>query len=341
MTGHMLSHNKMTQEEYNINLQNKYIELIKKYFSKQDIIFVLSYDLNNNVINFLKENEYEFYISKKNIFNGREKHAIIDLLIGEKCNNIFIGNWNFSIRQGSTFSYFLYVKNNAEKNIFIDMYNINGYIEEKQNYILEENTNYNKTLKELINDNNSDKNTTHSYLELYEELLMMQKNVAKNILEIGIGDFKEKNGGSIKLWYDYFINANIYAIDILGPERIMDEVKNNNRIHIYTETDGYNEEFFKHTFLNKNIKFDMLLDDGPHTLESMKQFIKLYSQIISEDGILIIEDVQSIHWISELTEVVPEHLKNFVDFYDLRHIKQRYDDIVFVINKNKNKIMIS
>lgn len=124
MTGHMLSHNKMSQDEYDINLQNKYIDLIQKYFSKDDIIFILSYDLNNNVIKFLKENNYDFYISKKDIFDGREKHAIIDLLIGEKCNNIFIGNWNFDIREGSTFSYLLYKRNKAIKNIFIDMYNI-------------------------------------------------------------------------------------------------------------------------------------------------------------------------------------------------------------------------
>ncbi len=124
MTGHMLNHNNMTQEEYDFNLQHKYIELIKKHFSNDSIIFVLSYDLNNNVIKHLRENNYEFYISKKNIFDGREKHGIIDLLIGEKCNNCFIGNWNFEIRNGSTFSYFLYVRNNALKNIFIDMYNI-------------------------------------------------------------------------------------------------------------------------------------------------------------------------------------------------------------------------
>lgn len=331
--GHMLPLNNMNQEDYTIYLGNKYIEMIKKYFSKDDIIIVLSYEYNNIITNYLKANNYEFYYTKKDIFEGREKHAIVDLLVGEKCNNYFIGNWNFDIRQGSTFSYALYIRNNAFKNIFIDMHNIS------KSEIIKDNINHtisNKmTLKELINNNNSDKNTSHSYLELYEELLMMKKNTAKNILEIGIGDFKEKNGGSIKLWYDYFINANIYAIDILGPERILDELKNNNRINIYTETNGYDEEFFKKTFLNKNINFDMMLDDGPHTLESMKQFITLYSQIISDGGILIIEDVQSIDWIKELIEVVPEHLKKFVDFYDLRHIKQRWDDIVFVINKNK------
>jgi hypothetical protein len=85
---------------------------------------VLSYNLDNHVIHFLRENNYEFYISKKNIFNGREKHAIIDLLIGEKCNNVFIGNWDFTKSRGSTFSYFLYIRNDALKNIFIDMYDI-------------------------------------------------------------------------------------------------------------------------------------------------------------------------------------------------------------------------
>lgn len=79
----------------------------------------------------------------------------------------------------------------------------------------------------------------------------------------------------------------------------------------------------------------MVLDDGPHTLESMKLCILLYSQVLSDNGILIIEDVQHINWLEELKSVVPEHLKDFIWTYDLRHIKNRYDDIVFVINKNK------
>jgi hypothetical protein len=123
-------------------------------------------------------------------------------------------------------------------------------------------------------------------------------------------------------------------MDILGPERVLDEIKNNNRIKLYTETDGYDEDFFKKTFLDKNIKFDMMLDDGPHSLESMKQFIKLYSQIMTEDGILMIEDIPSIDWIDKLKSVVPENLKRYVQSYDLRHIKNRSDDIVFVINKS-------
>jgi len=55
-----------------------------------------------------------------------------------------------------------------------------------------------------------------------------------------------------------------------------------------------------------------MLDDGPHALESMKQFIKLYSQIMTDDGILIIEYVQSWDWIDILKNEVPEHLKQFI-----------------------------
>lgn len=333
MTGHMLSHNKMTQEEYDIELQNKYIELIKQYFSKNDIIFLLSYDINNNVVKFLKENDYEFYITKKQIFEGREQHAILDLLIGEKCNNCFIGNWNFDIRQGSTFSYFLYVRNNSLENIFIDMYNIKHPEILKNNYIIEKDRKSEPILKQLVNNVKTDKNTTHSYLDLYEKLLFTKKNTARNILEIGIG-YPGDNGGSIKLWHDYFINANIYTLDIQHINDVWDEIKNNNRINLITSTDGYNEINFKELFLDKNIKFDMMLDDGPHTLESMKQFIKLYSQIMTEDGILMIEDVQAIEWLDELKDVVPENLKKYIRCYDLRANKGRYDDIVFVINKS-------
>jgi hypothetical protein len=192
------------------------------------------------------------------------------------------------------------------------------------------------SLKDLVNNKKTDKNTTHSYLTLYEKLLKNKKESAKNILEVGIGDFGEKNGGSIKLWSDYFTNATIYGLDILPINRVMDELLNNNRIILYTSTDAYDNNFFTNHFLNKNIKFDFMLDDGPHTLKSMKEFIKLYSQVMTDDGILIIEDVQSFDWIDVLKNEVPENLKKYIKVYDLRQVKGRYDDIVFTIDKLNN-----
>ena len=185
------------------------------------------------------------------------------------------------------------------------------------------------SLEELVDNNRTDKNTTHSYLPLYQNLLISKKETAKNVLEVGIC-----HGGSIKLWSDFFTNATVYGLDIMNSENVWEGIKNTEKIILHTSKDAYNEDFFIANFLYKNIKCDFMLDDGPHTLESMKRFIKLYSQIMTDDGILIIEDVQSWDWIDILRNEVPEHLKQFIKTYDLRPNKNRYDDIVFTIDKS-------
>jgi len=166
------------------------------------------------------------------------------------------------------------------------------------------------SLKELVDNSLTDKEKSHGYLDLYEKLLCNKKISAKNILEVGIGDFNLKNGGSIKLWYDYFVNATIYGIDILSIDRVIDELKNNDRIKLYNSVDAYDSMFFTENILNSGIKFDMLLDDGPHTLESIEKFVMLYSQVIADDGVLIIEDIQKIEYINNLKTLVPENLNS-------------------------------
>jgi cephalosporin hydroxylase len=184
-------------------------------------------------------------------------------------------------------------------------------------------------LEEIVDNSRTDKNTIHSYLPLYQNLLINKRESAKNVLEVGIC-----HGGSIKLWSDFFTNANVYGLDIMNSNNVWEVIKNNEKIILYTSTDAYNNDFFINHFLNKNIRCDFMLDDGPHSLESMIQFIKLYSQIMTDDGILIIEDVQSWDWIDILKNEVPENLKQFIKVYDLRPNKNRYDDIVFTIDKS-------
>ncbi len=67
----------------------------------------------------------------------------------------------------------------------------------------------------------------------------------------------------------------------------------------------------------------------------MKKFINLYLPLLEEKGIFIIEDIQNIEWFNELIEIVPEKYKKYIELYDLRKNKNRYDDLLFVINKNK------
>jgi hypothetical protein len=184
-------------------------------------------------------------------------------------------------------------------------------------------------LTQLVNNEKTDKNTVHSYLPLYELLLKNKKNTCKNIIEVGIAE-----GGSIKMWHDYFPNATIHGCDIRDESVMWDQIKNNDRIKLFPSTNAYDSLFINQI---KDIQFDFALDDGPHTLDTMIQFINMYLPLMKEDGILIIEDVQDISWLDILSSVVPEEYKNNIKTYDLRGNKNRYDDIVFVIDKSMNK----
>ena len=184
-------------------------------------------------------------------------------------------------------------------------------------------------LIDIVDNSKTDKNTLHSYLGLYQKILITKQDSALNVLEIGIAE-----GGSIKMWSEFFTNATIHGLDIIHMDSVWDKIKNNNKIVLYTSTDAYNDTFFKTEFLNENKRFDVMIDDGPHTLESMLKFIRLYSKLMTDDGILIIEDVQSWDWIKILTNMVPLSLKKFIKVYDLRKNKDRFDDIVFTIDKS-------
>jgi cephalosporin hydroxylase len=197
-----------------------------------------------------------------------------------------------------------------------------------------EDMNYKMSLVELVDNNYTDKNTVHSYLATYEKLFSKKKETAKNVLEVGI-----HFGGSIKLWHDYFVNSTVYGIeynDVWQEYYEKSGIINNERIKLHNNTDAYNPVFVNNTL--KNIKFDMVLDDGPHSIDSFVSFIRLYSELLADDGILVIEDIQHPEWLRILSEAVPDNLKAYIEIYDLRQNKNRYDDILFVINKSRQFI---
>jgi beta-1,4-mannosyl-glycoprotein beta-1,4-N-acetylglucosaminyltransferase len=178
-------------------------------------------------------------------------------------------------------------------------------------------------LASIVNSNFTDKNTIHSYLDLYENILQSRQFTSKNILEIGI-----QRGGSIKLWNDYFVNANIYGLDI---DKAPDYLNNYPRIKTYQDN-AYTFECIQ-KLIDSNIKFDVIIDDGPHTLDSMIFTLLYYSKLLSPDGILIIEDIPLIEW-AYLFEKIAYKYRNNTKIYDLRQNKNTYDDIVFTFTNN-------
>ena len=174
----------------------------------------------------------------------------------------------------------------------------------------------------------TDKGTGHSYMDVYHKLFSNIKYSAKNVLEIGIFE-----GGSMILWHDYFENAIIHGVDII-VENIPEFLNEYDRIKTYLGGAYNYEEFIEPTF--KDMKFDLIIDDGSHELHTQKRFVKHYFPLLSENGILIIEDIQDVDFCKEIINEFPEEVRDKVQIIDRRGVKNRYDDILIVYDNTIN-----
>lgn len=307
------------------------------FHKKANFEYFEPYDLDNEIIdnNVVDKQITNFvYLFKTwNSLTGyRVNPASLAYIVTKKgCDNLLEHFYKCGFQYATDWNYNLYLQS---KNIFYG----SKYILATGNNIFKSDVfvdTDNYSLEDLIDTNvyYTDKNTTHSYFNSYNGLFTPIRKIAKNILEIGIGNFSDKNGGSLLLWKLFFKNASIHGVDIVSESRVYDIILRDNNIETYLNTDAYGNEFVE-TFKKKNKLFDVIIDDGPHTFETQCKCIELYSEMLSDNGILVIEDVQDINWINKFKTLTPSHLQKYIHVYDLRHVKNRYDDILFVINKN-------
>lgn len=155
-----------------------------------------------------------------------------------------------------------------------------------------------------------------AYLEVYEKLFAPFKNQPIRLLEIGTD-----GGGGLMMYQDYFPNGRIDGWDISPcPESL----KGQPRITHY-QRDAYSS-----VSVGKIITdCDIIIDDGPHTIGSQKFFVQNYPQLLTADGIAIVEDIQEPWHASHLAPLVPKGFFSVV--VDLRHCNGRYDDLLLVI----------
>ena len=194
-----------------------------------------------------------------------------------------------------------------------------------------------KTILEILESHNvhgfdkhggTDKGTIHSYIGAYENMLSSYRDKEVSILEVGI-----QYGGSSLLWHDYLPKSRIAMVDIWDQVNpVIFSKMDKSRYNFYV-ADAYSNDTMLKLQAEWSEGFDIAIDDGPHTLESQILFIKNYLPQVREGGILIIEDIQDFSHMSILTENTPDEYKESIEIIDLRRIKQRYDDLMFVIRK--------
>jgi predicted O-methyltransferase YrrM len=176
------------------------------------------------------------------------------------------------------------------------------------------------TLRDLIDNRYTDKDTLHSYIDVYQELLEPISESATRVLEVGI-----EKGGSIKLWSEFFPNAQIYGIDVILYNIEVD--LSSPRITCFA-TNAYDREFVKSLGYGT---FDFVIDDGPHSKESMIFFAEEYVKLLKPGGVLVIEDIQSTDWVKDILMALPDTLRNIAVVHDHRSLKNRYDDIFITL----------
>lgn len=142
---------------------------------------------------------------------------------------------------------------------------------------------------------------THFYLPHYEKILSHLRDSHIKILEIGV--FK---GASIRMWREYFPNAEIHCVDI---NEINLSDLNNVTMHI---VDCDSKESLK-SFAEKLGEFDVIIDDGGHTMRQQQNALEVLWPNLKKGGIFIMEDMHT-----SIKEFYPEYnVENQPTTYDL------------------------
>lgn len=190
-----------------------------------------------------------------------------------------------------------------------------------------------KTLRQIMDDDHdgweygTDKDDGHSYIEPYDELFARFKDVENlNILELG-----NHHGGSLRLWNEFFTNANVLGIEIDTRKglRYFDNIDN---VTVYENTSAISFDTIR-MVEGLGIKFDIIIDDASHLPAHQSFTCQFWSRFLKEDGVLVIEDIQDIKHCETVTQWLPPNFDFKV--IDLRENKGRFDDILIVAGAKK------
>lgn len=170
-------------------------------------------------------------------------------------------------------------------------------------------------LIECSKDEFTDKAFHHSYEYVYPDLLERFYHESNNILEVGID-----KGGGLKFLHDTFLKSNIFGIDGNLSNFKLD-LNIFNRIKLLPEMQQDSID------INLLPELDIVIEDASHEMSKSIKTFEILKPKLRKNGIYIIEDIYP----------------QFVDLYknieyfeiiDVRHIKNRGDDVCAVYYNN-------
>jgi SAM-dependent methyltransferase len=197
-----------------------------------------------------------------------------------------------------------------------------------------------KRLTKLANKYETDKGTTfdykHGFTEFYEPFL--RKYEHPRILELGVG-----GGGSEKMFDKYYDgDCEIYCVDIMDLGYLF-EGKDN--IHFFNLDLGNENDVL--AFINSlnGLKFDIIIDDASHVWEHQFNGLTALHDMLSDDGIYILEDLHYSRIYGEDPNVTcnsPLYFLSFMfrsnsmDDKDNKELLDKIEDIYIFSHRNES-----
>jgi hypothetical protein len=150
--------------------------------------------------------------------------------------------------------------------------------------------------------------TLSGYTYTYSDLFIPIKNDVKSVLEIGLGTLNPaipstfagntqhfsyyKPGGSLRVWRDFFTNANVYGVDIAKDCMFKED-----RIETFL-FDSSEKEYVEY-YLD-SLEFDVIIDDGNHDPKFQIKTLRNLLPKLKNGGYYIIEDIGGYSGTEEL-----------------------------------------
>lgn len=179
------------------------------------------------------------------------------------------------------------------------------------------------TIDELAIKNNTDKSSLdHNYAPLYQMYFDKFIKNPKKILELGVYSTStiptiETAGASLRTWSDYFPNTKIYGLDISDYSMIsktkeypnIETFACNGEIINEKDFDNITHPWLRELYvrpemvggkvgLDKAVEnfgsdYDIIIDDGPHTMSSQQIFLKYMFRHLKSKGLFVVEDLHT------------------------------------------------
>lgn len=180
-----------------------------------------------------------------------------------------------------------------------------------------------KTLEEIyaqyqvVGDHgHGDKGTVHSYLPTYKKLLEPYREKPGTMMEIGLAF-----GLSLSMWREYLPLFKLVGVDIHINFDPTPHYKDG--LTTLVETDATKPDLLCKL---AGTTFDIVIDDGSHMSQDQVATFRLLKSRMKPGGVYVIEDILSL----DNTRKEFEALHSKVDIIDLRHVKNRFDDVLIV-----------